>query len=240
MQATNSDIRYVEPVLKRLAHKFAGIGLAIAVVLHFTFVGAYWTAEYFSRAYDEKIDIPIPGPIFILPAPPPIGQHPLGPISVIDSKPDVGTPVLVPDATVSADKTIPTQGDLDRVDAAINGCVDGGEGASGSIKVPDSIVAPPDSFVPVERFPQVVKSVLPDYPDLARRIGIEGRVIVKLWVDKDGMPHQSSVLKSSEEILNKAAIDAAMGYRFTPAIMNKGPVSVWITIPFVFKLKQGL
>ncbi len=109
----------------------------------------------------------------------------------------------------------------------------------GVLKVSPDDVAPPDTFIPVEQFPQVVRSVTPEYPQLAQRIGIEGRVMVKLWVDKDGKPHQASVLKSDADMLNQSAIDAAMATRFTPAIMNKGPVSVWVVIPYTFRLKQG-
>ncbi|GAG02318.1 unnamed protein product, partial [marine sediment metagenome] len=32
------------------------------------------------------------------------------------------------------------------------------------------------------------------------------------------------------------AVKAAMSFVFTPAYMNNGPVSVWVSIPFKFKL----
>lgn len=242
METTNSDAQYVEPVLKRLAHTYTGLGLAIAVVLHFAFVGAYWTSEYFNRGHEEVMKIPYGpnGPI-VLGNPPTITNPPsITTVIVSGTKPDKGIPVPVPDPLVLIDKTIPTQGDYDRDDSAVTGSV-GANGAApfGVLKVSPSDAAPPDTFIPVEQFPQVVKSVTPEYPQLAQRIGIEGRVMVKLWVDKDGKPHQASVLKSDAEILNQSAIDAAMTTRFTPAIMNKGPVSVWVVIPYTFRLKQG-
>ena len=98
---------------------------------------------------------------------------------------------------------------------------------------------PPPDFVPVEKQPQIINQVVPKYPELAQRAGIEGRVFVKIWVDKDGKPHKAVIVKSDAEIFNQPAQDAAMSYRFTPAIMNKGPVAVWVVIPFTFKLKQG-
>ena len=37
-------------------------------------------------------------------------------------------------------------------------------------------------------------------------------------------------------VFDQPTIDAAMKYRFTPAIMNGRPVAVWVVIPFTFKL----
>ena len=239
METTSSDIRYAEPVLKRLTHKYASMGLAIAVVCHFAFVGAFWTSEYFTRSDGKTIDIPV-GPIFFVP--PPSIKAPESVVQIDVSgpaaKPDAGIPVPAPDALVSIDKTIPTQGDYN---TPANPGSTGSDVtySTGTFNVPDDDVPPP-VFRPVEEYPQVVHQAIPKYPELAQRAGIEGKVIVKVWVDKNGNPRQAIVLKSSAEILNQSAVDAAMAYRFTLAIMNKGPVSIWITIPFEFKLKQGL
>jgi len=46
-------------------------------------------------------------------------------------------------------------------------------------------------------------------------------------------------LKSDAELFNQPAIDAAMKWKFTPAIMNNGPVAVWVSIPFKFRLNAG-
>jgi protein TonB len=84
--------------------------------------------------------------------------------------------------------------------------------------------------------PKVVRSVAPVYPELAIRSELTGTVYVKIWVDKEGKPREVSVEKSDQEILNDAAIAAAKQFLFTPAYMNSGPVSVWVTIPFRFRL----
>ncbi len=104
-----------------------------------------------------------------------------------------------------------------------------------SISTQDTSGAPPD-FVPVEKEPQIIYQSIPKYPESAQKAGIEGRVWVKIWIDKDGKPHQAVVMKSDEQIFDKPSVDAAMKYRFTPAIMNKKPVAVWVVIPFTFKL----
>lgn len=95
---------------------------------------------------------------------------------------------------------------------------------------------PPRDFVPVEKSPEYIKQVEPQYPDLAKRAGLDGTVWVKIWVDKEGRPRKAVVIKSDAEIFNQPAIEAAMQWIFTPAMMKTGPVAVWVSVPFRFKL----
>lgn len=79
------------------------------------------------------------------------------------------------------ENTFASQRDLaDRVDP--HGVAESpGEGPSRSIVIGDE--QPPDIFVPCEKGPEVVKSVLAVYPPLALRARIEGKVYLKIWVD---------------------------------------------------------
>jgi protein TonB len=110
----------------------------------------------------------------------------------------------------------------------------GGYEVEQDIKIEDE--GPPPDFVPVEKEPVVVKKVQPKYPELAMRAGLEGVVWVKIWVDKEGKPREAVVMKSDAEIFNDPAKEAAMQFVFTPAYMNNGPVAVWVSIPFRFRL----
>lgn len=100
----------------------------------------------------------------------------------------------------------------------------------------------PADFVEVEKQPQPVSGSTPApvYPDLARKAGVQGTVWIKLWVDEKGNPRKADILKSDEEIFNQVSIDAAMKWKFEPAIMKGKPVSVWVTIPFKFKLNPDV
>lgn len=86
--------------------------------------------------------------------------------------------------------------------------------------------------------PQVVVSVPPVYPDLAKRAGIEGTVYVKILVSKEGKPIKAVVVKSDSEVFDQPAVDAAMKFVFTPAIQHKAPVMVWVVVPFRFRLNN--
>ncbi len=240
VENSSAGVQYGAPLLKRLAHKYTGVGLAIAVAVHFMGVGAYYGAQYLNREDDNAPMVRVLSYSELGPPPSIQNQQALPQVAVSTpmAKPNVGIPVPVPDAEVSPEQTIATQQELSKIAGPVSQGTGGDSvGVSmGNFRVPDD--GPPPDFVPVEKEPQIIKQVIPKYPELAQRAGIEGRVIVKIWVDKDGKPHKAVILKSDAEIFNAPAQEAAMQYRFTPAIMNKGPVAVWVVIPFTFKLKQ--
>jgi len=97
---------------------------------------------------------------------------------------------------------------------------------------------PPADFVDVDREPVVIVKKEPVYPALALKAGMEGKVWVKIWVDKSGMPRDVVVLKSDADIFNYSAIEAAKQFRFTPASIQGKPVDVWVSVPFRFRTAE--
>jgi TonB family protein len=99
---------------------------------------------------------------------------------------------------------------------------------------------PPPDFIPVQKQPTPLEGFTPApaYPDWARRKHLEGTVWVKIWIDEQGNAHQAKVIKSDQEIFNAPSTDAAMRWKFEPAILNDKPVAVWVSIPFKFKLSK--
>ncbi len=93
-------------------------------------------------------------------------------------------------------------------------------------------------FFMVQQKPQIIKRVLPEYPELARKAGLEGKVIVEIIVGKDGHVKSARVLKSDNEIFNQAALNAVKHYVFKPAMQNDRPVSVRVIQPIVFSLER--
>jgi protein TonB len=216
--------------------------LAIASITHLTLVGGYQAGVYLS-----KEEAPVRTVRILkyseLGAPPSIAGAsaavaPSVSAAAPTAKPSVGIPVPVPDAEVSPEQNVASQQEM-----AVGGPVGEGVGTGGSVIEQDVNVenieedeAPPPDFVPFEKEPQVIKRIEPVYPELARKAGLEGTVWVKLWVDKEGKVKDVVILKSASEIFNQPAIDAAKQWIFTPAMMKTGPVSVWISLSFNFKL----
>lgn len=222
--------------LKRVYRKHSIIALFIALAFHFLGVGAYWGTVLLS-------DPDPPGGMIlvrsdysqiVLPSswlqPPPSGIS----TAAARLKPGVGTPVPVPPHLVDPDATIPTQDEYDSV--RVSDKPGFAEGVDKLIDL-DRDDAPPREYVPYERPPEVVSQVPAKYPELATRAGLEGTVWVKIWVDKAGNPRRAVVQKSDSEIFNQPATEAALQWVFTPAMMKNGPVSVWVSIPFRFKLQ---
>jgi len=232
-------VDYGAAELKKVYQTYVWRGLIIASVLHFGGMGAYWGSIYLAQEEEPTATIRIMKYSELGP-PPSITQANAAPAIAVTGaavKPSVGIPVPVPDAEVSPEQTIATQEELSQAVAPISeGAVGGGQAQiEKDIKIEDD--GPPPDFVPVEKQPEIVKEVRPKYPDLATRAGLEGTVWVKIWVDKEGRPKKAVVQKSDADIFNQPAVDAAMEWLFTPAMMKNGPVSVWVSIPFKFKLQ---
>lgn len=92
-------------------------------------------------------------------------------------------------------------------------------------------------FVAYDTPPRPKNLIKPDYPDIAKKAGIEGTVILHLLIDENGKVLKAKILKSLVEDLDDAAIKAAYDATFYPAKQRDKPVKVWVSMPFTFKLK---
>ena len=77
------------------------------------------------------------------------------------------------------------------------------------------------------------------YPPIAQRSGIEGRVILELFIDRNGIVRNVVILQENppERGFGEAAVKAFMGMRGTPAQANGEPVSCRYRYPVRFVLK---
>ncbi len=88
-----------------------------------------------------------------------------------------------------------------------------------------------------ERPPQPVTAIEPDYPDVARQLGLEGTVILELVIETDGHVSHVKVLRSVHPVLDEAAVQAAYKMKFTPAYNKDMPVRCYATWPVRFSLE---
>ncbi len=76
------------------------------------------------------------------------------------------------------------------------------------------------------------------YPEMAVQNGIEGRVLIKVFVDELGSVTKTRIQRTSgHSILDTAAEKALKNTKFKPAVLNSKPLGVWITVPIEYKLK---
>jgi protein TonB len=95
-----------------------------------------------------------------------------------------------------------------------------------------------EEFLPFDTMPVPLHIERPKYPDLARRADLEGSVDVMIKIDEKGRVVQARVVKSTAEVFNDAAIEAAYKCRFKPALQRDVPVPCRISIPFRFSLRH--
>ncbi|MDK9723737.1 MAG: energy transducer TonB [Sterolibacteriaceae bacterium MAG5] len=79
----------------------------------------------------------------------------------------------------------------------------------------------------------------PAYPPLARRMGEEGRTVLRVLVSAEGLPEQIELRQSAgSPRLDAAAQEAVKRWRFVPARQGDKAVAAWVLVPLVFKLEN--
>ena len=79
----------------------------------------------------------------------------------------------------------------------------------------------------------------PAYPAFARRMGIQGTVMLKVLVSREGFALKIQVAQSSGfEILDNAAAETVKNWRFVPARQGDSPVDQWVQVPVAFHLNR--
>jgi protein TonB len=115
-----------------------------------------------------------------------------------------------------------------------------------------NLVNPPSSAVHMDLAPapshllrishmepgSLIRRVQPIYPEPAKRAGIQGFVILKAVIAKDGSIEQLQVL-NGHPLLARAALQAVHDWRYRPYILNGNAVEVETTITVSFSLKQN-
>ena len=149
--------------------------------------------------------------------------------------PDFAERVPVPDDAVPADPP-PVAGSGE---GNHTGASTGAANGSGVVQATEGN-PPADTDDPVEyveELPSVVKEVKPDYPSMAREAGVEGLVLVRVLVGRNGRVIDVRLSEKQQiPLLNEAALAAARKWVFTPGLANGHPVTCWTAIPFRFRL----
>jgi protein TonB len=77
----------------------------------------------------------------------------------------------------------------------------------------------------------------PPYPPIAKRLHIQGTVLVRALVNPAGSPENVELARSSgSEVLDEAALKAVMGWKFVPARQGDQTVTATVEIPIHFHL----
>jgi len=118
--------------------------------------------------------------------------------------------------------------------------------ASASTAVAATAAATPQAAQPASAQPKTLSVGVeylqppqPRYPPLSRRMGEEGRAILRVLVNAHGMPERAEIRTSSGIArLDEAAREAVMRAQFRPHIDNGQAVAVFVIVPIRFQLNQ--
>ncbi len=100
----------------------------------------------------------------------------------------------------------------------------------------------PEIFVVVEEMPDLIgglgeiqKKIR--YPEIARKAGVEGRVILQFIVDENGNVTEPAVVRGIGAGCDEEALRVVREAKFKPGKQRGKPVKVKMSLPITFKLK---
>jgi len=87
------------------------------------------------------------------------------------------------------------------------------------------------------RPPAKVRHVVPAYPELARRAGVEGVVVLECVIDPSGHVAEVKILRG-QPLLDRAAVEAVRQWVYRPTQLNGVPVAVLLTVTVQFRIPR--
>ena len=150
--------------------------------------------------------------------------------------------IAVPEPVADERATTQTIATVSEMAAAIEpvslGNLGIGDGTGDSLVVDIDIdLSPsPDEFIVVDEEPMRIRIDAPVYPDVARTAQIEGTVILRVLVGRDGKVKDTIIIDGPEP-LRAAADRCARTSVWRPALIDNKPVEVWVMMPITFRLR---
>ncbi|HEV8609410.1 MAG TPA: TonB family protein [Thermoanaerobaculia bacterium] len=142
---------------------------------------------------------------------------------------------VAPEADVPGAADLPREGPGDAEGAGGPGPgVPGGTGEQNGPIIDLSGTQPPPGgdF----RNPDLVRRVEPAYPEVARRAGLQGLVVLEAIIAASGDVEEIRVVKSAGALLDSAAEDAVRRWKYRPATLNGRAVRVRLSVKVSFRL----
>ncbi len=111
------------------------------------------------------------------------------------------------------------------------------EAAAGHAPAPPAAPAAPQ-IVPPSSSAAHLHNPAPAYPVLSRRLGEQGRVLLRVRIEADGSASAAQIYASSGFVrLDHAAQQAVLRWRFVPGTRNGEAQAMWFLVPIHFVLE---
>lgn len=104
---------------------------------------------------------------------------------------------------------------------------------------PDNSIPEPGTYIQHSVIPVCTYRPVPEYPEMARQAGVEGRVILQVFISPEGVPIEALVIDSSGlGSMDSAALSSVLESSWSPARRDDGvPVGVWTSVIYNFVLE---
>ena len=103
---------------------------------------------------------------------------------------------------------------------------------------PAPVAAPAPPIIPPNFNADYLHNPAPAYPSAARRLGEQGRVVLRVLVGADGRPEQVELRSSSgSPRLDSSALETVRHWKFVPARQGERPIAAWVLVPISFRLE---
>ena len=111
-------------------------------------------------------------------------------------------------------------------------------GSSNASAAPPAPPAPPKVELPSSDA-DYLNNTKPAYPAISKRLGEQGRVVVRVFIDADGQPSQASVKQSSGfDRLDQASVETALKWRYAPGKRAGVAQGMWFDVPLNWQLTR--
>lgn len=229
MNSENQNNVYGAFELKRIYHKNYLYGVVAAISVHLI-IFALFLFFLPHEKNEEVVKIKILKYAELGP-PPSIARNNLSVEKIVAAKPKFGKPVAAKKGEAVSEFEVPKES------ASIDG-----EVKVEPPKVEEKKEIVDETFyVAVDMMPEpsggiesIQRRII--YPPEARRDKVEGKVIVKAFIDEAGSVRRAEIVKGIGSSCDEAAIAAVRSSRFRPGKMNGKVVKVQLTLSLVFKL----
>lgn len=105
------------------------------------------------------------------------------------------------------------------------------------VPAPAAPPAPPKVELPSSSA-DYLQNPQPPYPPMSRRLGEQGKVVVRVLIGVDGTAKDAQLRQSSGyERLDQAALDTVRRWRYVPGKRNGVPEAMWFNVPINFVLE---
>jgi protein TonB len=176
-------------------------------------------------ALPPAVESPVPPPVVNSPAPPVSKNRPL-PVPQVEHAP---APTLI---AVERTESAPAVTAPPAVEAPPAPVVIAKAAAPAAHARPEAVELPHFNVA-------YLNNPRPAYPPIARRLGLEGLVLLRVDVSPGGAPEKIVVAQSSgAALLDEAAVKAVQGWTFVPARRGDTPIAHPVEVPIRFQLKN--